>query len=71
MENTAGRAFNAWPERLYVLSREGTVLYKGGKGPYDFNPDELERFLAERLSAISATPTLTSSLRSQPLRLKV
>ena len=50
MDDAAERAYNAWPERLYVLSKEGAVNYKGGKGPYGFNPEELERFLADQLS---------------------
>ncbi len=45
MDNAAALAYGAWPERLYVLSESGTVVYKGGKGPYGFAPDELEAFL--------------------------
>jgi hypothetical protein len=45
MDDAAERAFNAWPERLYVLDRAGKVAYKGGKGPYGFDPDDLNRFL--------------------------
>jgi iodothyronine deiodinase-like protein len=45
MENQADRAYNAWPERLYVISGEGTIAYQGGKGPYGFNPPELAEFL--------------------------
>ena len=50
IDDAAERAYNAWPERLYVLSKDGIVLYKGGKGPYGFNPEELERFLEEQRS---------------------
>jgi thyroxine 5-deiodinase len=49
MENAADLAYGAWPERLYVLSREGTVAYQGGKGPYGFDPAELETFLQKEL----------------------
>jgi hypothetical protein len=49
MDNGADRAYGAWPERLYVLSAEGKIVYQGGKGPYGFKPEELERFLAETL----------------------
>ena len=45
MDDAANKAFSAWPERLYVLDEEGCVLYKGGKGPYGFAPDELDAFL--------------------------
>jgi hypothetical protein len=46
MNNSADIAFNGWPERLYVLSEDGKVAYQGGKGPYDFKPEELADFLA-------------------------
>ncbi len=49
IENAADLAFNAWPERLFVLSVDGTVVYKGGKGPYGFAPEELEAFLSDYL----------------------
>ena len=45
MDDAANKAFSAWPERLFVLDADGTVLYKGGKGPYGFAPDELDAFL--------------------------
>jgi hypothetical protein len=45
MDNAVDRAFNAWPERLYVISTDGTVAYQGGKGPYGFDPVELDAFL--------------------------
>jgi hypothetical protein len=51
MSNTADIAFNGWPERLYVLSADGKVAYQGGKGPYDFKPEELTEFLAGYLTA--------------------
>lgn len=50
MQNSADIAFNGWPERLYVLSPEGTVVYKGGKGPYGFDLEELGQFLETYLT---------------------
>jgi hypothetical protein len=51
MDNAADRAFQGWPERLYVLSADGRILYQGGKGPYGFDIEELDRFLADLFSA--------------------
>jgi hypothetical protein len=48
MDNAVERAFNAWPERLYALDESGAVIYQGGRGPYRFDPDELDRFLRRR-----------------------
>jgi type I thyroxine 5'-deiodinase len=49
MDDAACRAFSAWPERIYIVDRDGTIAYQGGHGPYDFHPEEaraaLERLL--------------------------
>lgn len=45
-DNAADRAFQAWPERIYVIDTAGRIAYQGGKGPYGFDPEELNRFLA-------------------------
>ena len=49
MENPAGDAFAAWPERLYVIGVDGRIAYKGRKGPFGFDPDELELWLEANL----------------------
>lgn len=46
MENVAETTYQAWPERLFVLSTDGHIAYQGGKGPFHFDPEELGRFLA-------------------------
>jgi Iodothyronine deiodinase len=46
IENRAEQAFAAWPERIYILGRRGTVLYKGGMGPFGFDPEEARKALA-------------------------
>ena len=48
MRNTANACFAAWPERIYVIDSDGTIAYKGGVGPFYFDPRKLGSFLAER-----------------------
>jgi hypothetical protein len=33
----------AWPERLFVIDREGKIAYAGGMGPFGFWPTERYR----------------------------
>ena len=47
LDGRAEKAFAAWPERIYILDAGGRVLYKGGMGPFGFQPEEAERRLAE------------------------
>ena len=53
MRNDAERLYSAHPERLYVIGAQGLVAYKGGMGPFGYEPEELERWLA-RHSAVHA-----------------
>jgi hypothetical protein len=46
MDNAVEQAFGAWPERLFVIGVDGRIAYQGEKGPYGFNPEELDAFLA-------------------------
>src|SRR5688572_26343956 len=48
MDDAAGRAFSAWPERIYIVGTDGRISYQGGHGPYDFHPEEARAAL-ERL----------------------
>lgn len=48
MTNVANACYAAWPERLYVIDTDGRITYKGGMGPFGFDPEELYAFLLER-----------------------
>ena len=50
MDNAADKAYAAWPERIYVIGRGGTIVYKGGMGPFGFKPDEAETALVAHLA---------------------
>jgi len=50
IRNTAAACYAAWPERIYVIDRDGRIVYKGGMGPFHFEPEELRRFL-EKMDA--------------------
>lgn len=40
VDDAVGKAYGAWPERLYVVDAEGVIHYQGGYGPFDFDPAE-------------------------------
>ncbi|HTT18554.1 MAG TPA: deiodinase-like protein [Candidatus Sulfotelmatobacter sp.] len=44
-DNKTESAYTGWPERIYLIDRNGRVLYKSKPGPFGFKPDELERAL--------------------------
>lgn len=49
MDDAAAEAFSAWPERIYIVGTDGLIAYRGGPGPYEFNPDEASEALARLL----------------------
>ncbi|RPI29559.1 MAG: deiodinase [Acidobacteria bacterium] len=50
LKNTAERAYTGWPDRLYVVDRQGRIAFKSPPGPFGFRPAELEKAL-ERVLA--------------------
>ncbi len=46
MEDSVARAYNALPDRLFVLSADGKIAYRGERGPRGFNVAEMEKALA-------------------------
>ena len=61
IDDAVEQAYAAWPERLYLVDLDGTVLYKG-KGPMDFDPDELEADLPRRKRTLPARSITAPSL---------
>ena len=49
MEDSVSLAYHGWPERLYLVGADGNVLYRGGPGPFGFDPDGLEASIREAL----------------------
>lgn len=49
MKNEAQQAYAGWPDRLYVVDKEGKVAYKGEPGPKGFKPSEAEAALKKLL----------------------
>jgi Iodothyronine deiodinase len=45
-DNRVERAYTGWPDRLYVIDREGRIDYKSSAGPFGFKPAEVEAALA-------------------------
>ena len=45
VDDRVGRAYSGMPDRLYVIDRAGKVAFKSGRGPFWFNPDEMEQAL--------------------------
>ena len=38
MDDAVAYRWSGWPERLFVVSKDGRVVYTGDQGPFGFNP---------------------------------
>ena len=48
-DNTNERAYTGWPDRLYVIGKDGRVTFKSRPGPFGFHPEDIRKEL-ERLT---------------------
>ena len=54
MENSTANAYKGFPDRLFLIGKDGNVAFTGGPGPMGFKPDEIETALVEELKKIGA-----------------
>ena len=47
--NTTEIAYTGWPDRLYVIDRDGRIAYKSDAGPYGFDPSGVRATLQRLL----------------------
>ena len=56
MNNAANDAYAAWPERFYIIDKSGRISYKGGNGPFKYDPKEVRAWLAQRYGEVKHAP---------------
>ena len=52
VDDAVNHAYAAWPDRLYLIGKDGMVTYRGAPGPFGFKPDELEAAIREELGLV-------------------
>lgn len=50
MQDSANQSYRAWPERIYVIGKDGKIVYRTGLGPWGFKPAAAEKALREILT---------------------
>ena len=49
VDDAVALAYGGWPDRLYLIGRDGRVAFQGELGPYGFKPEELARAIEAEL----------------------
>ena len=49
VDDAAASAYGGWPDRLYLIGRDGRVAFQGEVGPFGFKPEELAHAIETEL----------------------
>ena len=49
LDNAVASAYGGWPDRLYLIGRDGRVAFQGDTGPFGFQADALEAAIEAEL----------------------
>jgi hypothetical protein len=49
-DNAVASAYGGWPDRLYLVGRDGRIAFQGDDGPFGFKPPELEKAIRAELA---------------------
>ena len=50
LDDEVARQYGGWPDRLYLVGRDGRVVFQGGEGPFGFDPGELRGAIETELA---------------------
>ena len=56
MDDATMTAYNALPDRLYLVDKSGRIAFRGDHGPFGFRPAELEQAIEAELARIGSQP---------------
>ena len=71
MDNHVELAYAGWPDRLYLIGKDGRVVYKSAPGPAGFIASELETAIRKTLGRTGpfVTPAVRTCFSSSPYSL--
>jgi hypothetical protein len=50
LDDRVASQYGGWPDRLYLIGRDGRVAFQGDEGPFGFKPELLERAIEKELA---------------------
>ena len=50
VDDAVASAYGGWPDRLYLVGRDGRIAFQGGRGPDGFQPAELAHAIETELA---------------------
>ena len=56
VDDAVALAYGGWPDRLYLIGRDGRVAFQGEAGPDGFKPEELAAAIETELGQSGPDP---------------
>ena len=50
MKDSTAKNYGGYPDRLYLVGKDGKIAFAGGRGPFGFRPDELAAAIDKELA---------------------
>lgn len=63
VDDEVGRTWAGWPDRLFVVGKDGKVAYAGARGPFGFDPDGWERAIVAAVAPPAKAPAKITVIR--------
>jgi hypothetical protein len=57
IDDKVSKAYGGWPDRLYLVGKDGKIAYAGDRGPQGFDPDAWAKAIVAEKARIAATKT--------------
>lgn len=66
IDDKVGKAYGGWPDRLYLIDKDGKVAYAGAQGPQGFDPAAWERAIVAEKERIAAAAKAAATEGAPP-----
>lgn len=50
LDDKTNQAYKGWPDRMFLVGKDGKMAYSGGRGPFGFTPDDLMKAIDAELA---------------------
>ena len=54
INNEVARQYGGWPDRLYLVGKDGRIAFQGDQGPFGFKPEQLGQAIQAELTLAAA-----------------
>ena len=55
LDDKVNKAYKGWPDRMFLVGKDGKMAYSGGRGPFGFSTEELTAAIDKELAANKAS----------------